>query len=144
VHKGRLRFINYRMSPLLPPAVWTCRVHPFLECRNARLSGIQSVRYRNEKKFRCQNQSGTGLRDPVRFRNAPVPEWITGCQNANGGGIDLDADDQRNPIPIYDTNNNVTPLATCHRYQRHKRVNLPPVSTTPAEHLELRTSSKIF
>ncbi len=34
-----------------PPtqAVWTCRVYPVFKCRTVGLSGIQSVRYRNEK-----------------------------------------------------------------------------------------------
>ncbi len=52
----------------------------FFKCRNVGLSGIQSVRYRNEQKFRCQN--------------APVPDWDTGSRNADAGGIDLDADAQ--------------------------------------------------
>jgi hypothetical protein len=33
--------------PFLSPAVWMCRLHPFFKCRNVRLSGIQSLRYRN-------------------------------------------------------------------------------------------------
>ncbi len=37
---------------------------------------------------------GTGVRDPVRYRNAPEPDWDTGCRNAYAGGIDLDADAQ--------------------------------------------------
>ncbi len=52
-----------RMCAFLSPAVWTCRVHPFFKCRNVRLSSIQSVRYRNERKCRCQNQSGTRMRE---------------------------------------------------------------------------------
>jgi hypothetical protein len=47
-------------------AVWTCRLYPYL---NAGLSSIWSVRYRNEQKCRCQNQSSTGIRGP-----SPVPE----------------------------------------------------------------------
>ncbi len=35
--------------------------NPFL---NAGLSGIQSVRYGNKQKFRCRNQSSTGIRGP--------------------------------------------------------------------------------
>jgi hypothetical protein len=59
----------------------------------------------SRKCFGC-GQSGTGSNknsdagtssvpekeDPVRYLNAPVPDWDTGCQNADAGGIDLDAD----------------------------------------------------
>ncbi len=62
---------------------------PFFKCRNVGLSGIQSVRYRNEQKCRCRNKSGTEIRGP-----SPVPDWNTGCRNADAGGIDLDADAQ--------------------------------------------------
>ncbi len=41
----------------------------FFKGRNVGLSGIQSVRYRNEQRFRCQNKSCTGIRGP-----SPVPE----------------------------------------------------------------------
>ncbi len=41
----------------------------FYQYRNAGLSGIWSVRYRNEQKCGCRNQSGTGIRGP-----SPVPE----------------------------------------------------------------------
>ncbi len=42
----------------------------FFNCRNVGLSGIQSVRYWNEQKFRCRKQSGSEIRGP-----SPVPEW---------------------------------------------------------------------
>ncbi len=32
--------------------------------------------------------------DPVWYRNAPVPDWDTGCRNANSGGIGVDVDAQ--------------------------------------------------
>jgi hypothetical protein len=54
---------------------------------NVGLSGIQSVRSRNEQKFRCRNQFGSEIRGP-----SPVPE-DTGCRNADAGGIDLNADE---------------------------------------------------
>jgi hypothetical protein len=38
-----------------------CRVYPFFKCRNVGLSGIKSVRYRNEQNCRWRNQSGTGM-----------------------------------------------------------------------------------
>jgi hypothetical protein len=41
----------------------------FYRWRNVGLSGISSVRYRNEQKRWCQKQSGTGIRGP-----SPVPE----------------------------------------------------------------------
>ncbi len=41
----------------------------FFKCRNAGLSGIRSVRYRNEQECRCRNRSGAGIRGP-----SPVPE----------------------------------------------------------------------
>jgi hypothetical protein len=59
---------------------------PFSKCRNAGLSGIQSVRNRNEQKCRCRNQSGTGmLRYGTEIYSAliPIP-----------AAIDLDADAQ--------------------------------------------------
>ncbi len=40
-----------------------------LKCRNAGLAGIRSVRFRNEQKCQCRNQSGTGRRG-----HSPVPE----------------------------------------------------------------------
>jgi hypothetical protein len=45
------------------------RVYPFFKCRYVGLPGIQSVRYRNELKCGCRNQSGTGIRGPT-----PVPK----------------------------------------------------------------------
>jgi hypothetical protein len=55
----------------------------FLECQNVGLSDIWSVRYRNEKKWRCRNHSGTRIRRPN-----PVPEcsgtrprwWMPDCR----------------------------------------------------------------
>ncbi len=55
------------------------------------------------------SQSGTGMNkksdagtsrvpeqgDPIRYRNAPVPDWDTGCRNADAGGLDLDLDDSK-------------------------------------------------
>jgi hypothetical protein len=52
---------TYRVCPFLSPVIRMCRVYPFL---NDGLSGI-----RNGQKFRCRNQSGTGIRGP-----SPVPE----------------------------------------------------------------------
>jgi hypothetical protein len=52
------------VSLFLPPAVRTCSVYHFFNFRNVGLSGIQSVRYRNEQKCRCRNQSGTEIRAP--------------------------------------------------------------------------------
>jgi hypothetical protein len=44
--------------------------YTFVKCfLNAGLSGIRSVRYRNEQECRCRNRSGTGIRGP-----SPVPE----------------------------------------------------------------------
>jgi hypothetical protein len=58
----------------------TDRLLNFLNCRNAGLSGIQSVRYRNEKKT---NDAGT--------RTVPdLPECR--CRNANAGVSFLIAD----------------------------------------------------
>jgi hypothetical protein len=88
------------LSPPPTLAVWACRVYPFCKCRNVGLSGIQSVRYRNEQKCRCRNQSGTEIRGP-----SSVPECSgtgdTGCRNADAGGIDLDADAQLWQTSIY-------------------------------------------
>jgi hypothetical protein len=44
---------------------FTTTTNRFFKCRNVGLSGIQSVRYRNEQKLRCRNQSGTGM---LRYR----------------------------------------------------------------------------
>ncbi len=63
------------------PAVWTCRADLFFKCRNVRLSGIQSVRYRYEKKCWCRNrnkrtQSGTGMlqyRTEIQEAGMPMP-----------------------------------------------------------------------
>ncbi len=44
-----------------------------------------------EQKFRCQNHSGTGKGDLVRYQNAPVQDWYAELQNANACGIGLDA-----------------------------------------------------
>ncbi len=48
---------------------FTTTNNSFFKCRNVRLSGIQSVRYRNEQKFRCRHQFVTKIRGP-----SPVPE----------------------------------------------------------------------
>jgi hypothetical protein len=50
----------------------------FVKCRNVGLSGIQSVRYRNEQHFRCRcrcrNQFGTGmLRYLTEIQDAGMP-----------------------------------------------------------------------
>ena len=83
------------MHPFPPPAVWTRKGYPFppskksSKFRNARLSGIRSVQYRNEQKCRCQNQSGIVIRRP-----SPEPECCgTGlrCRISYAGGIALDA-----------------------------------------------------
>ncbi len=47
--------------------------------RNVGLSGLKSVRYRNEQKRRCRDQSGTRIRKPSPLRIVPVPAWDTGC-----------------------------------------------------------------
>jgi hypothetical protein len=65
----------------------TTNTNSFIKCRNVGLFGIQSVRYRNEQKFRCRNQSGTRMRGPC-----PVPDGDTGCRIADAGGFDLDAE----------------------------------------------------
>ncbi len=62
-------------------AVWTYGVYFFI---NAGMSDCPA-----------SNQSGTGMKKtPVRYRDAPVPYWDTGCRNADAGGIGLDSDAQ--------------------------------------------------
>jgi hypothetical protein len=58
------------------------------------LSGVRSVRYRNEQKHWCRNQDEKTQSGTYRFRNAPVPDWDTECRNADDGGNCLDADAQ--------------------------------------------------
>ncbi len=64
------------------------------KCRSAALSGIRSVRYRNEK----TNDAGTGLvpdqAKAVRHFFGPVPDWNYQCRNADAGVSFLDADVQ--------------------------------------------------
>ncbi len=53
---------------------FTTTTNSFFIWRNVRLSGIQSVRYRNELKFPCLNQSGIGmLRYRTEIQNARMP-----------------------------------------------------------------------
>jgi hypothetical protein len=84
---------------------FTTTTNSFFKCRNVGLSGIQSGRFRNEQKFRCRNQSGTGIRGPVDYRNALVPDLDTGCRNADAGGIDLDADVKLCPLDNFACSN---------------------------------------
>ncbi len=64
------------------------------KCRNAKLSGIRSVRYQTEK----TNDAGTGLvpdqAKAVRHFFGPIPDWNYPCRNANAGVSFLDADAQ--------------------------------------------------
>jgi hypothetical protein len=69
---------------------FTTTNNSFFKCRNVGLSVIQSVRYRNEQKLRCRNQSGTGIRGQSLVTKCSG----TGCRNADAGGISLDADAQ--------------------------------------------------
>ncbi len=48
---------------------FTTTTNSFFKCRKVGLFGIQSVRYRNEQKFRYWNQSDRGIRGP-----SPVPD----------------------------------------------------------------------
>ncbi len=66
------------------PAVWTRSLCPLLNVVMSDCLSSRSVRYRNEQKFWCRNQSGTRIRgpslvpeygDPVRYRNALLPCW---------------------------------------------------------------------
>jgi hypothetical protein len=87
----------YRVHPFPPPAVWTRKGYPFppskksSKFRNARLSGIRSVQYRNEQKCRCQNQSEIVIRRP-----GPEPECCgTGLRCWNSDASIL------MPVPSY-------------------------------------------
>ncbi len=75
VHAGCITFhyLQFGLALGIPLATTN---KSFFKCRNVGLSGIQSVRYRNEQKFRCWNHSGTGIRIP-----SPVPECpVTGMR----------------------------------------------------------------
>jgi hypothetical protein len=95
-----------KMYSFLPPAIWTFRLYPFTH-----LKKLNAGRYRNKQKFRCRNQSGSGIRGP-----SPVPDcscirlscrmlecrcrWYRNkqkfrCRNQSGSGI-------RGPSPVPD------------------------------------------
>jgi hypothetical protein len=60
------------------------QIHKLFLMRNAGLSGIRSVRYRNEQKYHCRNQYGTEIK-------VPAPDSHAGCRNADANGIGFDA-----------------------------------------------------
>jgi hypothetical protein len=62
----------------------------FVQRRKAGLSGIRSVRFRNEKECRCLNQSDTGIRGP-----SPVPE----CSATGTLRYRAEMSDARMPMP---------------------------------------------
>ncbi len=63
-HYQQFGVVHWVMASLLPPPTTA-----FYKCWNVGLSGIQSVRYRKEQKFRCLNQSG------IKGTQSAVPEW---------------------------------------------------------------------
>jgi hypothetical protein len=75
-----LAYLTPLRIPLMNPVIVKC----FL---NAGLFGIRSVRYRNEQKSRCRNQSGTGM---LRYRTEILDASDIGL-DASDIGLDADA-----------------------------------------------------
>jgi hypothetical protein len=71
--------VQVRMYPSLPS-------FNVFKCQNVGLSGMRSVRYRNDLKYRCREQSGTGTKGPQS--NTGLRCRMPGCRFR--GGIDLD------------------------------------------------------
>ncbi len=65
IHFHRMQCGSAGCIPFPPTALWTCGVYPFTSPavrRNVGLYVIRGIRYRNELKCRCREQSGTGKR----------------------------------------------------------------------------------
>ncbi len=97
--------ISYSKNNTIRSCLWTCRMYHFP------LPAVFPFTTTNNScnvRLSASSQSGTGMNktsdagtspvpeegDPVRYRNAPVPDWDPGCRNADAGGIDLAADAQ--------------------------------------------------
>ncbi len=82
---GRAGCIHFHSQQYGRAVCSTHTVYPFFKCRNVGLSGIQSVRCRNEQKCGYRKQSSTGIRGPSPVPEkqsstgirgpSPVPEW---------------------------------------------------------------------
>ncbi len=78
------------------PAVWKCSGYPFKTTNDSSMNMQRVPPFLNARMSDCpaSSQSGTGMNKNADAGTSLVPDWDTGCWNADADGIDLDADAQ--------------------------------------------------